>query len=364
MSVLKRGNSKYWYIQFQMHGRTYIRSSRTTDRRIAERMESEWRTQLHAQQFLGEKERIHLFDAIAQFCESKKGTPDYLNHGSRARGLSRYFSKSKYLDELILHDLERIKRERLQEGISYQTIKHLFGTIRGTWKYARRMGYRVAPLEIPQVSSPKHRLRYLSEDEETRLLHELNPQREGKGLKPYNERSYELIRTMQDAYDLVILLLDTGARYSEIANIRWSQIDLSAKVIHIWRPKVLNESYLYMSDRVSRILHRRALRNQLDHVFVNKKGGARGYASQSIRKALKRAGLQGCTIHTLRHTHASRLIQNGMNLYEVKEILGHTDIKTTMRYAHLERKDVTSKARDVIDRLNKNREKPMLTIIK
>ena len=54
----------------------------------------------------------------------------------------------------------------------------------------------------------------------------------------------------------------------------------------------------------------------------------------------------------MRHTHASRLIQNGLSVYEVREILGHTDIKTTMRYAHLESKQVTSKARDVINRLN------------
>jgi len=72
----------------------------------------------------------------------------------------------------------------------------------------------------------------------------------------------------------------------------------------------------------------------------------------AIRKAFKRAGLTDCTIHTLRHTHASRLIQNGLSVYEVRAVLGHTDIKTTMRYAHLEQVSVTQKARDVINRLN------------
>lgn len=88
------------------------------------------------------------------------------------------------------------------------------------------------------------------------------------------------------------------------------------------------------------------------YVFTNKKGGPRGYMSQAIRKAIKHAGLHDCRIHTLRHTHASRLIQNGLSVYEVREVLGHTDIKTTMRYAHLEASKVTSKARDVINRLN------------
>jgi site-specific recombinase XerD len=71
-----------------------------------------------------------------------------------------------------------------------------------------------------------------------------------------------------------------------------------------------------------------------------------------FQKAFKRASIEGCTAHTLRHTHATRLIQNGLNLYEVKEILGHADIKTTMRYAHIDQAQVSLKARDVINKLN------------
>lgn len=63
-------------------------------------------------------------------------------------------------------------------------------------------------------------------------------------------------------------------------------------------------------------------------------------------------GLKNVTIHTLRHTHASRLIQNGLSIYQVRSVLGHTDIKTTMRYAHLENVDVTQKSRNEIERLN------------
>lgn len=84
-------------------------------------------------------------------------------------------------------------------------------------------------------------------------------------------------------------------------------------------------------DRVHSILQRRyAEHGGSRHVFQNKKGGKRGYACIAIRKALRRADLADCCVHTFRHTHASRLIENGMTLYEVKEVLGHTDIKTTM----------------------------------
>jgi integrase len=352
MSVLKRSNSKCWYIQFQLNGKTYIRSSRTTNKKLAEQMETDWKSKLHAQQFMGMKDRISIREAMEQFSESRRGTPHHPTLLANAKSVFRLIPCHKPIDELSAHDLERYKRDRIAEGVSPQTIKHGLNLIRGAWKYARKLGYQVNDLEFPQIKLAKTPLRYLSDEEEKRFLANLDPKREGTGLRPYPERDAETKRCLQDAYDLVILLLDTGARYSEIANIEWSRINLEDRSINLWRPKVQNEAVLYMTDRVYDVLSRRAQTRTSPYVFQNRKGGPRGYVSQSIRKALRKAGLNDCRIHTLRHTHASRLIQNGMSVYEVREVLGHTDIKTTMRYAHLETKQVTSKARDVINRLN------------
>lgn len=363
MSVLKRGNSKNWYIQFQFRSKTYIRSSRTTDKRLAEQMEREWRRQLHAHEYLGNRERILITDILNQFIESKKGTPNHRNLDVHRKILQRLFETNRFLDEITSKDLERLKRDREREQAGPATIKHTFNLIRGMWKYGKKMGYQVGDLEYPVVKLPKHRLRYLSVDEEKRLLAELDPKRTGRGLKPFSEQSDDMQQSLIDVYDLVVILLDTGARHSEIANIEWRNINLDEKTIRLWRPKVQNESVLYMTDRVYRILRRRHQSRAGAYLFTNKKGGARGYASQSIRKAMKRAGLNDCTIHTLRHTHATRLIQNGMSVYEVKEILGHSDIKTTMRYAHLEQRDVSSRARDVINKINTRIEKPGLTVV-
>lgn len=363
MSVIKRGNSRYWYIQFQLNGKTYIRSSRTIEKRLAEQMEREWKRQLHANQFLGQKERISFGDAIDGFVRTKQGIANYKNLLIQRSVVFRLYSVNRYIDEITSQDMERLKRDRFSEGVGDATVKHMFNLVRGAWKYARKMGYQVSDFQIPNIKTPKHRLRYLSFDEEKLLLKELNPLREGNGLRPFNERSDQIKRAMQDAYDLVILLLDTGARYGEIANIEWSNINLPDRSIRLWRPKVQNESILFMTDRAFRILERRHTTKTYPNVFLNKKGGPRGYAAQAIRKAMKRAGLADCTIHTLRHTHATRLIQNGMSVYEVKEILGHSDIKTTMRYAHLEQREVSSRARDVINMINKQTTKPELKII-
>lgn len=363
MSVLKRG-TQYWYIQFQFRGKTYIRSSRTTDKKAADQMEREWKRQLHAQAYLGQKERISIQAALDQFVESKNGTPNHKNLVSSSKTITRLFRTSRYFDEITSEDLERLKRDRYREGNAPATLKHTFNTIRGTWKYAKRMGYQVSDFEYPEVKIPNHRLRYLSHEEEKRLLKELDPKRGGTGLIPYHLRPPQMREELLSAYQVVVLLLDTGARYSEIAGLEWGQINLSDRTIQLWRPKVQNESVLYMTDRVYRLLCQRDKEKAGKYVFTNRDGGKRGYATQSIRKAFRRAELSDCTIHTLRHTTASRLIQNGMNLYEVKEILGHADIKTTMRYAHLEQRDVSSRARDVIERLNVEMEKPVLKVVK
>lgn len=353
MGVIRRGDSRNWYVQFQFQGQTFIRSARSSDKRVAEQLEREWRRELHTRAYLGKRERITIADAISTFCQTKTGTPNHRNLMIQSTHLVRLFRTARHLDTVTSDDIERLKRDRESEGVGPASVRHLMNLLRASWKHAKRLGYQVGDLDFPRIRTVKHRLRYLTADEERRLLAELGPEREIKGLATYSERHPTLIQSMWDAYDLVILLLDTGARYSEIAGLEWRQIDLEAKTLHLWRPKVQNESVLYLTDRAHAVFTRRSQHTAATgFVFLNRKGGRRGYASQAIRKAIGRAGLVDVTIHTLRHTHATRLVQNGLSIYEVKEVLGHADVKTTMRYAHLEQQAVLARARDVIDRVN------------
>ena len=280
----------------------------------------------------------------------RQGTPNHRNQVNHAKQILRHIRQTLPLAALQPSMLEDYKQRRLKAGISSQTIKHSLNCLTGALKKAKREGYDCPDLAAPSVKVPNGKLRFLTLDEEKRLLDELDPSRRINSI-PTSRRA-EIQGFMQDNHDLIILLLDTGARYSEIANIHWKQINLHERTISLWRSKVNNESIIFMTDRVHEILTRRSRSRSGDHVFTNKAGAARGYSSTAIRKAFRRAGLTDCTIHTLRHTHASRLIQNGLSVYEVRAVLGHTDIKTTMRYAHLEQVSVTQKARDVINRLN------------
>lgn len=363
MSVLKRGNSKFWYIQFQFNGKTYIKSSKTTDKRIAERVEREWKVQIHSQQYLGDKESIKFSDILLQYIETKEGTPNHSSLLSHSRILTRLFPVNHKLHQISNNDINQLFKTRIKQGVTNQTIKKSFDLIRGTWKYGKKLGYQYSDLDFPVLKMEKHRLRYLTLEEEKRLLKELNPNREDSGIVSSSNRPKKIKKDMVDVYDLVVILIDTGARYSEISKIEWTSINLDERTIRLWRPKVRNESILYMTDRVYSILKRRNRTKLSQYVFTNKKGGPRNTATLPIRKAFKRANITGCTVHTFRHTHATRLIQNGLSLYEVKEILGHTDINTTMRYAHLERRDISSKARDVINKLNKETCKPILKLV-
>ena len=352
MPLVKRGNSKFWYVQFQLNYRTIVRSTKTTDRKEAERLEVKFRADAYSEIVLGKKPTIALTQAIEKFAASKASSPNHKNLLQHSKAALGVLNGSVSLSMMSNGDLERYRSVRVAAGRAPQTIKHEMNLIMGAIRYAKRMGFETADVVAPTIKIASGRLRYLSVDEERRLLSELDPQRTSNGLAKVELRHGKKQQAIIDNYDLVLMLLDTGARYSEIAGLTWDHIDTDRSEIRLWRSKVQNESIIFMTKRVASIIANRSISRSGKYVFSNSEGGPRGYSVIAIRKAFHRAGLLDCTVHTLRHTHASRLIQNGMSVYEVRAILGHADIRTTMRYAHLEQATVTSRARDVIDRLN------------
>lgn len=356
MPLVKRSNSKYWYAQFQIDHRTIVKSTKTTDRKVASQIEARLRAEYHSGRMLGKKKSITFGQAIDRFIATKEGRPNYKNLRSHRKFLLKHFHGGDPLRTLDSEKLAKLSVTMTKQGYSPQTIKHRMNLIMGSIRSARRDGYETLDVFPPVIKLPVGKNRFLSKEEERRLLKELDPNRQSNEFWNATAQSIDRRRTYQDNYDLVVLLLDTGARYSEIANIAWEQINLTDRTIQLWRSKVSNESTLFMSDRVAIILDRRKSIQCSPYVFTNRKGESRGYQSPALRKAMNRAGLHDCTIHTFRHTHASRLIQLGMSIYEVQKILGHSDIRTTMRYAHLEETEVTGRARDLINALNKDDE--------
>jgi integrase len=126
------------------------------------------------------------------------------------------------------------------------------------------------------------------------------------------------------------MALHTGMRRGEILNLDWNHIDFSRRMLTIHRSKNGKKRSLPMSQTLCDTLRGIKIRDITGRVFP--------VAVRSLReafdKAIDKAGLQDFHFHDLRHTFATRLVQNGVDLYKVKELLGHKTITMTMRYAH------------------------------
>jgi len=137
--------------------------------------------------------------------------------------------------------------------------------------------------------------------------------------------------------DIVLVALNTGMRKGEIFNLKWQDVDLDLRMIHVSDSKNYEARDIPMNDILYKTL--KALREKAEegqeYVFVNPKTGRPYDLKRSFKTALKRAGIEDFTFHDLRHTFASHLVMNGVDLMTVKELLGHKDIKMTMRYSHL-----------------------------
>ncbi|HYN14444.1 MAG TPA: site-specific integrase [Terriglobales bacterium] len=160
----------------------------------------------------------------------------------------------------------------------------------------------------------------------------------------------------QDAADAIRLLMYTGSRAGEVLSAAWDELDLDrgiwTKPSHHTKQKRIE--HVPLSARALAVLKRRAKRKNGPYVFPGRDGQ---HARVALRRpwvqALKAAGLvtryeiKGkrrhvvvryrplFRLHDLRHTFASNLVSNGQSLHIVGKLLGHTEEKTTARYAHL-----------------------------
>ena len=143
-----------------------------------------------------------------------------------------------------------------------------------------------------------------------------------------------------------LFLLSTGARLNEALSARWEHFDLDRRNWTI--PAEFSKSRkirsIPLNDQALSILENLGTREKYDHLFI----GRRGKPLTTIHKVWTRlrasAGLPHLRIHDLRHQYASFLINQGRTLYEVQQILGHSDPSVTQRYAHLSTKSLQAAA--------------------
>ncbi len=142
--------------------------------------------------------------------------------------------------------------------------------------------------------------------------------------------------------DAFRLLIYTGCRLREVLCLKWDDVDFDDCCLRLSESKTgkrtipLNNSAIKVLRNVQRLADNH-------HVFCGKKPGAPLVAVQKTWERIrKKAGILDFRIHDLRHSFASFMIKNGVSIFEVSKLLGHKDIKTTMRYAHLADRELVS----------------------
>ncbi|MCI8549855.1 MAG: site-specific integrase [Lachnospiraceae bacterium] len=152
----------------------------------------------------------------------------------------------------------------------------------------------------------------------------------------------------------VLLCLYAGLRIGELCALRWSDIDFDGKTLTVKRtvqrivvPGHMTKTILLETDPKSESSRRTIpLASELLEILSRFKGEQRYVFGEEkpldprtmqnrFKKILKEAGIDGRTFHTLRHTFATNCVENGMDVKTLSEILGHSDVKTTLnRYVH------------------------------
>lgn len=202
MAVTKRNGSKYLYIQFQYNSKTYLKSSKTSDKQLAERLEAQWRKQLVEQHQLGIKAPIEIEKAFHLYSKSKAHIVSHKYTDRWCRNAADYWSHLTYVHQIQTKEIEQFRQDMQARGYSNQSIKHGLNQVGGTIKYMKRLGHQVADVEMPSIKLPKGRLRYLTFEEEQRLLAVADPTRDIMWMAPYEGRRTALKRMMHDFYDL------------------------------------------------------------------------------------------------------------------------------------------------------------------
>ena len=230
-----------------------------------------------------------------------------------AKRLQEAFGNQSALD-IKPHDILSYIDERREE-VSDSTInKELVLFSAAINEYNKRFGASIPnPAARSKLREPQGRSRWITKEEATRLISLASPH----------------------VADYITIGLYTGMRRLEMTSLRWSDVDQSRGVMAVRCSKTKRGETKYrhvpIHGNVNAALENcKARWPESPLVFDGIQDFKTGF-----RGACARAGIEQFTPHDMRHTFASWLVMGGVSLYEVKDLLGHSTIKLTERYAHL-----------------------------
>ena len=352
MEIYQRPNSSVWQYSFSFKGKRYRGSTGVKLDRpdLAKAVLAKKYDEVLNERVLGQKEPILIADAFKRILRGAKGpiaqaTQDQYNLARRKLLGEDCFGPDNgywslpqdviYMHQVSNDHVEDLIAERRVEGIKANSINGELRALRRVHNACAKR-YRVNDTLTIDLVDGFEKSRYLTDEEVTAIYEALDLQR---GSPAYDK-----------ARDLLTFLLHTGVRLNEALNLRWAQVNRSQGVIEVYRQKTKSKSLVPITDAVEAYFARvgnhpapfvemtravRLLRATIaevcnhDPVVVSQDGAA--------------------TIHTLRDTYASRLVQANMSLLAVSKLLGHSSVAMTRKYAHLKLETTAEEARRIIN---------------
>ena len=226
------------------------------------------------------------------------------------------------LNEVTRKSVQLFHNRLLADGLKPASADHYLKLMRRAFNLAVEWEMlESSPLTRLQLFNPDNRMEnYLSPEQLNKLV--------------------TVLRTAppRTVCNVALFLLATGARLNEALRARWDQID---KETRVWRIPASNSKSkrirsVPLNDAALEVLGQLGTEGEYDNLFINTK---RKTPLVSVHKVWGRlraqAGMEWLRIHDLRHSYASFLVNSGRTLYEVQQILGHSDAKVSARYSHL-----------------------------
>ena len=249
--------------------------------------------------------------------------------------------------------IESWRSKRGKAGKSPNTINRDVAALRSVlskaveWKIIDRHPLEgLKPLEVDD--SPN--VRYLFPEEETCLRealkaresrirserHSANQWRRARGKKEYP--NLDNLPYVDHLMPMILLSINTGLRRSEVFNLSRQHVNLANRTLTVvgTHSKNGNTRHVPLNDEALKVLTRlESEKKSTRLVFPGKDGKPFDNVQTAWSKLLQDAGIHNFRWHDMRHHFASMLVMKDVNLYKVMKLLGHSDIKTTLRYAHL-----------------------------
>lgn len=270
-------------------------------------------------------------------------------------------------DQTLVQALTNWQAQRLKDGKSPVTINRDVSALHAALTFAVDQGLTSAQplsrLKPIKLDSRRGVVRYLSPEEEARLWGALEAREERIRAERDNanawrrERGYpELLDLRAVAYadrlkPLVILALNTGLRRGELFGLEWGDVDFGRAMLSVRGAVAKTGATRYVplnKDAFEAMTGWHAQGSGQGYVFPGKDGGRLDNIKTSWTRLMKEAGIQNFRFHDCRHDFASKLVMAGIDLNTVRELLGHSDLKMTLRYAHL----APHKMAEAVARLN------------